>query len=75
MYQDPTKIRQHVVKIRLSDEEHRLLQALVDFTGEQKAAFIRRLVLDQAVSVLHGDESTLNDQPMRSPHAALLGVA
>lgn len=47
MYSDPTKIRSHVVKIRLSDEEHKLIQAYVDYTGEQKAALLRELILQQ----------------------------
>jgi len=47
MYSDPTKIRTHVVKIRLSDEECRLVDAFVDYTGEQKAALLRELILQQ----------------------------
>lgn len=43
MYSDPTKIRSHIVKIRLSDEEHKFVQAYVDYTGEQKAAFFLRV--------------------------------
>jgi gamma-glutamylcyclotransferase (GGCT)/AIG2-like uncharacterized protein YtfP len=58
MYADPAKIRSHVVKIRLSDEEHRLIQALVDYTGEQRAALIRDLVLEQAQAVLYGSQSS-----------------
>ena len=47
MYSDPTKIRSHIVKIRLSDEEHKFVQAYVDYTGEQKAALLRELILQQ----------------------------
>lgn len=47
MYSDPTKIRSHIVKIRLSDEEHKLVQAYVEYTGEQKAALLRELILQQ----------------------------
>lgn len=53
MYQDPTKIRKHVVKIRLSDREERLIQALVDFTGAQKATLIRDIVLGRARSLVY----------------------
>lgn len=52
MYQDPTKIRQHVVKLRFSEEEHRLIQAYTDYTGEQKAALLRDIVLEQAMETL-----------------------
>ena len=55
MYSDPTKIRTHVVKLRFSDEEHRLIQALVDYTGEQKAALVRELVLQQVASLMGED--------------------
>jgi len=47
MYSDPTKIRSHIIKIRLSDEEHKLVQAYVEYTGEQKAALLRELILQQ----------------------------
>lgn len=57
MYADPQKIRSHVVKIRLSQEEHDLIQALVNYTGEQRAPLLRELVLEQAQAVLFGDSS------------------
>lgn len=57
MYSDPTKIRSHVVKLRFSDEEHALIQALSDYTGEQKAALLRYLVMAQASSVLRLQDS------------------
>ena len=59
MYSDPAKIRSHVVKLRLSDEEHRLVQALVDYTGEQKASLLREMLLDQAVSILYPQRSAV----------------
>lgn len=52
MYTDPTKIRNHVTKIRLSDEEEDLIRAYVNYTGEQKAVLIRELVLEAAASAL-----------------------
>ena len=52
MYSDPTKIRSHVTKIRLSDEEEKLIQAYVDYTGEQKAVLLRELILEAAASSL-----------------------
>lgn len=52
MYSDPTKIRKHQIKIRLSDEEEKLIQALVDYTGEQKAVLVRELALSEAANSL-----------------------
>lgn len=55
MYVDPTKLRSHVVKIRFSDEEAALVDALTNYTGEQKAVLLRELILEQATSVLLGE--------------------
>ena len=52
MYSDPTKIRTHIVRLRFSDEEHRLIQAFTDYTGEQKATLLRQLILEQATDIL-----------------------
>ncbi len=52
MYADPTRIRNHVVKVRLNDEEARLIRALTDFTGEQQAPLIRDLILERAMEIL-----------------------
>jgi hypothetical protein len=52
MYSDPSKIRDHVVKIRLNDSEEALIDALVNYTGEQKATLLRDLLLEQARIVL-----------------------
>lgn len=57
MYSDPSRIRDNVVKIRFSDEEHRLVRALVDYTGEQTATLLREMILQQAVQLLGGNPS------------------
>ena len=54
MYADPSKIRDNVVKVRLNDAESQLLDALVAYTGEQKASLIREMLLEQARVVLFG---------------------
>jgi alpha-mannosidase len=59
MYADPSKIRDNVVKVRLNDAEAQLLDALVTYTGEQKASLIRELLLEQAHRVLFGDMHSL----------------
>jgi hypothetical protein len=52
MYRDPSLLRETVVKIRLSREEDALIEALADYTGQQKAVLVRELVLEQARFVM-----------------------
>jgi hypothetical protein len=52
MYRDPSLLRERVVKIRFSVEEDRLVEALADYTGEQKAVLVRELVLERARSLM-----------------------
>ena len=49
MYADPSLIREHVVKLRFNDNEAALIAAWVNYTGEQKATLLRRMVLEQAM--------------------------
>ena len=49
MYTDPTLVREHVVKIRLNDREAELIDAWVNYTGQQKAVLLRDMLLEQAV--------------------------
>lgn len=55
MYADPSLIREHVVKLRLNDTEAELIDALVNYTGQQKAPLLRDLLLEQARLVLIGE--------------------
>ncbi len=48
MYADPALIRDHVVKLRLNDNEAELIDAWVKYTGQQKAALLREMLLEQA---------------------------
>ena len=48
MYTDPTQLRQHVVKIRLNERESELVNAWVNYTGQQKAVLLREMLLEQA---------------------------
>ena len=48
MYADPSLIREHVVKIRLNDNEADLINAWVKYTGQQKAVLLRDMLLEQA---------------------------
>ena len=57
MYSDPALIRKHVVKLSLSDREAALIDAMCAYSGEQKAALLRELILSHAMNVLHGADS------------------
>lgn len=48
MYADPSLIRDHVVKLRFNDAEAELINAWVNYTGQQKAALLRDMLLEQA---------------------------
>jgi hypothetical protein len=47
-YTDPSLIREHVVKLRLNDHEAGLIDAWVNYTGQQKAVLLREMLLEQA---------------------------
>ena len=48
MYVDPSLIRDHVVKLRFNDQEAELINAWVNYSGQQKAALLREMLLEQA---------------------------
>jgi uncharacterized protein (DUF1778 family) len=55
MYRDPSKIRDVPIKVRFSREEDALLEALANYTGEQKAVLVRELILEAARHALECD--------------------
>lgn len=59
MYSDPALIRKHVVKLSLNDREEALINAYCEFSGEQKAALLRELIVDKASSFLHSVKSDI----------------
>lgn len=52
MYQDPKRVRRTRVSINLDDYEAALVQALVDYTGHDRASLIRHMLLAQLETVL-----------------------
>ncbi len=75
MYADPSLIRDHVIKLRLNDSEAALVDALVNFTGAQKASFLRELLLEQARLVLAGEGHLGTAQAQyQGTHHALSGT-
>lgn len=54
MYTDPSNIRDIVLRVRLSESEDDLLNAVVRYTGQQKSTLMRELFIEQAKLVLAG---------------------
>lgn len=52
MYQDPRRVRRTRVSINLDDYEAALVQALVDYTGEDRGVLLREMLMAQLEAVL-----------------------
>jgi hypothetical protein len=72
MYADPSLIRRHTVKLSFNDREAALVDALVHYTGEEKAAFIRTLFLERATEVLHAADCGSDSAAMRGAQRSLI---
>lgn len=75
MYCDPALIRKHTVKLSFNDNEAALVDALVRYTGEEKAAFIRGLIMQRAEEVLmHDAQSAMAEPGTRGAQMALIAA-
>ena len=75
MYSDPALIRKHRVNLSFNDNEAALVDAYCRYTGEEKAAFIRALILDRAQEVLaHAMQSAAAAPGTREAQAALFAA-
>ncbi len=52
MYQDPKRVRTRYGTINLDQYGRRLIDALVDYTGIDKAVLLRQLVMKEALETL-----------------------
>ncbi|MBZ5875990.1 hypothetical protein [Chromohalobacter israelensis] len=52
MYQDPKRIRSRYGAINLDEYEARLIDAMVDYTGIERATLLRQLILKEALETL-----------------------
>ncbi|MCT8466994.1 hypothetical protein KZO85_00185 [Chromohalobacter canadensis] len=52
MYQDPKRIRSRYGAINLDAYEARLIDAMVDYTGIERATLLRQLILKEALETL-----------------------
>lgn len=69
MYQDPRLIRQHRFSVNLDEQEAKLINALVDYTGCQKSTLLRQLIMSEAKALLLGssfDQLPLEKQEQKS---------
>jgi uncharacterized protein (DUF1778 family) len=75
MYSDPSLIRKHRVNLSFNDREAALVEAYCNYTGEEKAAFIRSLILDRAEEVLaHAMQSAAAAPGTRDSQRALFAA-
>ena len=75
MYSDPSLIRRHTVKLSFNEREAALVEALSNYTGEEKAALLRSLILDRAVEALgHGEQSAAAMPGTRVAQGALFAA-
>jgi len=66
MYADPSLIREHVVKVRFNDLEADLVNAWINYSGQQKAVLLRELILEQArldMIAQFAQEQVVNEVP------------
>jgi len=52
MYQDPKRVRTRYAALNLDQYEAQLIDALVDYTGIERASLLRQLVLKEALETL-----------------------
>lgn len=72
-YSDPSLLREHVVKLRLNENEADLIHAWVKYTGQQKAVLLREMLLEQARLDM-GLDSPGNAGANEVPQQALFGT-
>ncbi|HBS63194.1 MAG TPA: hypothetical protein DEB32_10855 [Stenotrophomonas sp.] len=59
MYADPTHIRDNEVKIRLNDDELAVVEALARFNQQQRAVFVRKVLLAGVQSMQKGNRGAV----------------
>lgn len=74
MYSDPSLIREVVLRVRLSEVEDDLLNAVVRYTGQQKSTLMRELFMEQARLVLSGQADIPSTRDLfEEPQSASIG--
>ncbi|MCZ0930321.1 hypothetical protein LPL18_011560 [Halomonas sp. CUBES01] len=63
MYQDPKRVRSRYAALNLDQYEARLIDALVDYTGIDRASLLRQLVLKEALETLGVADLSVSNVP------------
>ena len=64
MYDDPKRVRRPYGRVNLDEYESRLIDAVAEFTGVERAALLRQFVVSEALRVL-GVDSHADSVPSR----------
>lgn len=65
MYQDPKRVRTRYAALNLDQYESQLIDALVDYTGIERASLLRQLVLKEALETLGLADLPVTNMPQR----------
>ena len=66
MYQDPKRVRTRYAALNLDQYEAQLIDALVDYTGIERASLLRQLVLKEALETLGVADISLSTVPQQA---------
>jgi hypothetical protein len=66
MYQDPKRVRTRYAALNLDQYEAQLIDALVDYTGIERASLLRQLVLKEALETLGVADLSLSTLPQQA---------
>lgn len=66
MYQDPKRVRSRYSGLNLDQYEAQLIDALVDYTGMDRATLVRQLVLKEALETLGVADLSVSNMPQQA---------
>ncbi|MBL1266275.1 MULTISPECIES: hypothetical protein [Halomonadaceae] len=66
MYQDPKRVRSRYAALNLDQYEAQLIDALVDYTGIERASLLRQLVLKEALETLGVADLSVSTMPQQA---------
>ena len=66
MDQDPKRVRTRYAALNLDQYEAQLIDALVDYTGIERASLLRQLVLKEALETLGVADLSLSTVPQQA---------
>jgi hypothetical protein len=74
-YTDPTRVRKHRVGLNFDDREIALIDAFIAYTGAERAAYIREMILREAQVVLTAEHNSEGfSHAMERPYQTLRSV-